>query len=251
MIINNIMNKILNCDDIWKYIIIPYVNPRLFRCSELRSVCSRFCHLFPSCPNKSKYIKVPSTKFLTLKDAYLCLLNISYNYCNKNNVNPPEIWLNVGLFDNTIDSIRIPIVIRGMGMDRTIVKNGFKFKINVKWYKLYPNLNIILDNISIINTNPYSYYTGSGISGITQYNLYIKSCKIENCNGTGIKGDNININIDNSIICNNKKDGIHLWHDSIINVNNLEIYNCDSGIILGALTTQKKTILNNIKGNLL
>ena len=129
---NNIMNKILNCDDIWKYIIIPYIGPRLFRCSELRSVSTRFSELFPPCHLKSKYIKVPSDKYKTLEDAYQYISDLLYGYCycSGDYTKPPEIWLDYGIYENINNTIRIPVIIRGMGMDRTIIKNGFKFEIN-------------------------------------------------------------------------------------------------------------------------
>jgi len=242
---NNIMNKILNCDDIWKYIIIPYIGPRLFRCSELRSVSTRFSELFPPCHLKSKYIKVPSDKYKTLEDAYQYISDLLYGYCycSGDYTKPPEIWLDYGIYENINNTIRIPVIIRGMGMDRTIIKNGFKFEINETWDKYIAPINPTLEGLSI-NSNGVCK-DGILYSGVNC--LYINSCKIEKCRGFGIKGINIKLNIVNSIICNIKNIGIHLSYNSIINIDNLEIHNCGLGISIVNLKKKIPSIFNNIK----
>ena len=243
------MNKIIHITDLWMYKIIPYIRPKLFRCADLRSISKTFCQLFPPCPIKSKYIKVPSDKYKTLEDAYLYIY-----YCMMNYIKPPEIWLDCGTFYNIDKPIKIPVVIRGMGMDKTIVKNGFNFEIDETLYKMIPNLtNPTLNSISIINDNVHIAKNGRIIKDVCNgvlYNgtkcLYILSCKIKKCNGAGIKGNKIIVNIVNSIICNNNKSGIHIWHDSRITADNLEVHHCKNGISIGNLKTKFDSILNNI-----
>ena len=246
---------IYNFDNIWRYKIIPYLQPRLYNIYELKSVSKRFNELILGCKHKSKYIKVPSDKFPTLNTAYHYIDNLMSTYCLKNNINPPEIWLDIGVFDNIMDTIRFPIVIRGMGMNNTILKHGLKFDISDNSYienrfkncKM-PNLKIIIDNLSINNIEKSNNYNDQfhGISGNSEKFINILSCKIEKCNGSGIHGNNIKVNIKNSIICNNKNDGVHIWHYSILLADNLEIFNCVSGILIGNIKSKENSKLNDI-----
>jgi hypothetical protein len=237
------MNEILNCNDIWKYIIIPYVNPKLFRCPELRSVCRRFFHLFPSCPNKSKYIKIPSDKYKTLNDGYKYIIKLLNDDRNTDTIKIPEIWLDYGTHFNPIIVIRVPLVIIGMGIDKTFIKNGLVFNIDEKWNKYIPYINTKLENITI-NNNYSKYKDGIKYSG--ENFLHINSCKINKCIGFGIKGMNINIIIVNSIICNIKNCGVHLSYGSIIDIDNLEIHDCGYGISISNINREYPAKIKNI-----
>ena len=245
-----IIDKIIYNDFLWIYEIIPYLDPRLFRINELRSVSQRFKKLISDCKHKSKYIKVPSDDFPTLKKAYNYINILIHNFCRQTNSRPPEIWLNEGLINNSIGKIQTPIVIRGMGMDRTILTHGLEFDINKKGrYGFLLNLDIIIDSLSINHLiqsdNPNLYFHGIyGKNELMFINIF--SCKIEKCNGSGIHGNNIKVNIRNSVICNNKKCGVHIWHNSILLANDLEIFNCESGILIGNIKSTENSLLNDI-----
>ena len=61
------MNNIIHNDLLFIHGILPYIDPQLFRIYELKSVSKRFNELIPNCKYNSKYIKVPSQKYKTLK----------------------------------------------------------------------------------------------------------------------------------------------------------------------------------------
>jgi len=263
------LDKIIHNDFLWIYEIIPYLDPRLFRINELKSISQRFKKLIPDCKHKSKYIRVPSEKFPTLPSAYDYIETIMYNfylkkkfllyknkykYCVNNHIIPliplipPEIWLDEGYFDNSIDTIREPIVIRGMGMNRTIITHGLKFDINEKVYQVFLNLKMIIDSLSINNirkSNNHNDYF-DGISGKSDIFINICSCKIEKCNGSGISSHKIKLNIRNSVICNNKNTGVHIFNKSILLVNDLEIFHCAAGILIGNTKLKEGSLLNDI-----
>ena len=244
------MNNIIHNDLLFIHGILPYIDPRLFRIYELKSVSKRFKELIPNCKHKSKYIKVPSQKYKNLKDAYYYVKELLYyNIPQRNLINPPEIWLDEGHYGNLIGKISCPIVIRGMGINRTIITRGLHFHICDDWYKGINYLKVIIDSLSInhnINSiNPNLWF--HGIYGDSEKFINILSCKIEKCNGIGIYGHKICVNIKNSIICDNNQAGIHMWDKSILLADDLEIFNCSSGITIGNLRTKKNIILNDIK----
>jgi len=247
-LINTIIKKfIYNYDNIWQYEILPYLEIRLFKINELKSVSKRFNELVPDSKNTSKYIKVPSEKFPTLDTAYQYIDTLMSTYCLKNNINPPEIWLDNGVFNNS-DTIRFPIVIRGMGMNRSIITHGLKFDICENKYPELSNLKIIIDSLSINNirkSNKHNVYF-DGISGKSDIFINIFSCKIEKCNGSGISSHKIKLNIRNSVICNNKNTGVHIFNESILLVNDLEIFHCEEGIVIGNIKLKKNSLLNDI-----
>ena len=86
----------------------------------------------------------------------------------------------------------------------------------------------------------------NGISGKSDIFINIFSCKIEKCNGFGITSHKIKLNIQNSVICNNKNTGVHIFNKSILLVNDLEIFHCAAGILIGNTKLKEGSLLNDI-----
>lgn len=195
-------------DDIWDYHIFKYVNLKLFKLYEIKSICKYFNTLlqyYKPTSKYTKYIKVPTIEYPTLNHAYNLLKK-----CKDNNKIIPEIWLDEGIHHNNIKCIEFPIMIAGINNITTIIQNCLQFKMKD------------------------FYYGRSHLSHLT-----INKSKTD-----GIVVINSKINIQHCIISNNAQSGLHIWNNSEFALINCKVNGNKSGLIVGNKTKGK---IKNIK----